>query len=179
MRAGVDTTEGGGGCTCVRDAGAQSRWKGGCRGEESHQFMRRQHHQHVRRAGALEKSIATTHKLGRDRYQCRPIDRIGLIHWERQDDGGRALPIFCATLHTTTEPHHDWLRNKSSTCTTVSEYLHKYTWKQDKADGLHHHSIFAHQKQKLAWLYLARRSDRQGAPVLICPVHSPTAMSAM
>lgn len=29
------------------------------------------------------------------------------------------------------------------------------------------------------WLYLAKRSDRQGAPVLICPVHKPTAKSAM
>lgn len=29
------------------------------------------------------------------------------------------------------------------------------------------------------WLYLARRSERQGAPVLIWPVHRPTARSAM
>lgn len=29
------------------------------------------------------------------------------------------------------------------------------------------------------WLYFARRSDRHGAPVLICPVHRPTAISAM
>lgn len=29
------------------------------------------------------------------------------------------------------------------------------------------------------WLYLARRSLRQGAPVLIWPVESPTAKSAM
>ena len=30
-----------------------------------------------------------------------------------------------------------------------------------------------------SWLYLAVRSPRHGAPVLICPVQSPTARSAM
>ena len=30
-----------------------------------------------------------------------------------------------------------------------------------------------------SWLYLARRSERHGAPVLIWPVHRPTARSAM
>jgi len=30
-----------------------------------------------------------------------------------------------------------------------------------------------------SWLYLERRSERQGAPVLICPVQRPTARSAM
>merc|ERR1719401_584064 len=32
---------------------------------------------------------------------------------------------------------------------------------------------------RINWLYLARRSERQGAPVLIWPVHRPTARSAM
>lgn len=31
----------------------------------------------------------------------------------------------------------------------------------------------------MSWLYLARRSERHGAPVLIWPVHSPTTRSAM
>merc|ERR1719238_965920 len=32
---------------------------------------------------------------------------------------------------------------------------------------------------RISWLYLALRSDRHGAPVLIWPVHRPTAMSAI
>ena len=32
---------------------------------------------------------------------------------------------------------------------------------------------------KFTWLYLANRSDLHGAPVLICPVQSPTTRSAM
>merc|ERR1719487_1601921 len=32
---------------------------------------------------------------------------------------------------------------------------------------------------RISWLYLALRSERHGAPVLIWPVHRPTAMSAM
>merc|ERR1712051_1080029 len=32
---------------------------------------------------------------------------------------------------------------------------------------------------RINWLYLALRSERQGAPVLICPQQRPTAMSAM
>merc|ERR1712050_770057 len=32
---------------------------------------------------------------------------------------------------------------------------------------------------RINWLYFALRSERQGAPVLICPVQSPTARSAM
>eukprot|EP01139_Manchomonas_bermudensis_P001987 Amastigsp_a3406_21.p5 type:complete len:113 gc:universal Amastigsp_a3406_21:75-413(+) len=32
---------------------------------------------------------------------------------------------------------------------------------------------------RMSWLYLARRSERHGAPVLIWPVPSPTTRSAM
>ncbi len=35
------------------------------------------------------------------------------------------------------------------------------------------------ETHRRSWLYLARRSERQGAPVLICPVARPTTRSAM
>merc|ERR1719440_2188421 len=61
-------------------------------------------------------------------------------------------------------------------------------------DGLHHPDIYyglrkftpakthaspSSSSMRRSWLYFARRSERHGAPVLICPVRRPTTKSAM
>ena len=115
------------------------------------------------------------------KWCCRRLLRCSLAHPDGLAEGVARVDGVLAELLSDMSWGEGTIyrRGKNASCQSRPSFYQPNPKAKPGGAGQGRGNAARTSSMRRSWLYLARRSERQGAPVLIWPVQRPTARSAM